>query len=158
MSTTYDGQSTSKLLDTVAQIDQRVDERLESGLAEFQQRLEKEKDPTQSQQNISKGKEKAPFSSAEIKKKSWADIMSEENGEVSDEDLAPSRAKKPKLLKVSEETKKLVKESFTTTLSNSDRREMWGTAPALDLAQTKCPRLDALFKTEFTGNLGGKAI
>ena len=54
--------------------------------------------------------------------------MSEEDGEVSEEDLMPPSAKRSKLV-VSEKTKELVKKSFSTSLFNPERRETKGRAP-----------------------------
>lgn len=103
-----------KLDNTVTQINQSVDQKLESGLATIQRRMD---------------------------------------GEL------PS-AKKLKL-QVSEETKELVKISFTSTLSYPERKETKGRAPDLDLPETRCPKLDALFKTQeskFSGNADAKQV
>ena len=161
----------------VTQINQSVDEKLETGLTAIQQRLEQRlessqrlKTPSKGNEKAtpnlaetSKGKGKAPPSPAETEHSSlvWADRMSEEDGEVSgDEDLIPPPAKKTKL-ELSEETKKLVKKSFSIPLSNPERRETKCRAPPLDLPETRCPRLDPLFKTgesKFGGNSEAKQV
>lgn len=66
--------------------------------------------------------------------------MSEEEGEIGSEPEQLPITKKA----VSEETKELVKQSFRKPLSTTSRREIWGRVPALDLAETRCPRLDSL--------------
>lgn len=148
-----------KLEVTVEHINQSVDGKLESGLAVLHQRVETELVEPRSQKAPKKAASRATAttSSEQAAGSSWADIMSEEDGEV---DLAP-KAKRPKLLPVSEETKDLVKSSFTKVLSNSERREIRQRAPALELPQTRCPRLDNLFKTQeskLSGNSEAKQV
>ena len=45
------------------------------------------------------------------------------------------------------ETKAVMKEDFTSTLSNIAWREIRSRAPGLDLQETCCPRLDSLYNT-----------
>ena len=166
------GRLDDKLDDTVAQINQSVDQKLESGLADIQQRLEQKLESDQRVRTPSskgkatptpaetgKGKGKAPPTPAESghTSRTWADIMSDEEGEASDEEPP---AKRPKLM-VSEETRQVVKKAFRTSLSNTERKETKGRAPDLDLAETRCPRLDPLFKTgesKFAGNSDAKQV
>lgn len=54
-----------------------------------------------------------------------------------------------------------MKEAFTTTLSNAARRGIKSRAPSLDLPETRCPRLDSLYKTsesKFSSNAEAKQI
>ena len=120
-----------KLDETVAQINQSVDQKLESGLADIQQRLEQK---LESDQRI-----RSPSSTGKA---------------------TPTPAETGKLI-VSEETRQVVKKAFRTSLSNTDRKETKGRAPDLDLAETRCPRLDPLFKTgepKFAGNTEAKQV
>ena len=167
------GRLDDKLANTVAQINQSVDQKLESGLTDIQQRLEQKLESDQRVRTPSskgkatptpaetgKGKGKAPPTPAESghTSRTWADIMSdEEEGEASDKEPP---AKRPKLM-VSEETRQVVKKAFRTSLSNTERKETKGRAPDLDLAETRCPRLDPLFKTgefKFAGNSDAKQV
>ena len=165
------GRLDDKLDDTVAQINQSVDQKLESGLADIQQRLEQKLESDQRVRTPSskgkatptpaetgKGKGKAPPTPAESghTSRTWADnnMSDEEEGEASDEEPP---AKRPKLM-VSEETRQ---KAFRTSLSNTERKETKDRAPDLDLAETRCPRLDPLFKTgesKFAGNSDAKQV
>ena len=159
----------------IAQINQSVDERLQSGLLEIQQSLENQQEPLQRQRSSGKGKEKASSTPTNSRSRSWADRVSEascsrswadrmsedeaEDGEI-DKEIDEPVTKKTKL-EVSEHTKELVRESFLKPLSTTSRRETRGRAPTLDLAETRCPRLDPLFKTQeskFTGNSEAKQV
>ena len=164
----------SRFDDTIAQINQSVEAQLHSGLSEIHQRLDTElgavqrqlrlsdKDPTHSaepERRLASAVTEETPTPAETEKRSWADIMSEEEGELSDEE--PVRSKKPKTVPVSEETKKLVKESFTKALSNSERKGIREKSSTLELPQTRCPKLDSLFKTQeskFTASSEAKHV
>lgn len=63
--------------------------------------------------------------------------------------------------KLSESLTEIVKDSFTTTLSNSSRRELRNKCPTPETVQTRCPRVDAVFKTpesRFSKNVEGKSL
>ena len=164
-----------KLSSTVSRINQSVDDKLDSSIWTLRQSLENTKADAQRRQRAAeKGKgrateeadtpdpEEGPSTS---RKKTWAEITQEdvELGLLPDEEELAGLVgpKKPRLVETSEATKVLVKEAFTSTLSNAQRREIRGRAPCLDLAETRCPRLDPLFKaseSRFMANAEAKQI
>ena len=166
-------------------INQSVEDKLQDALDNIRQRVDEELATAQSRRAATgkeKGKGKAlaaqnpdsdpgqttpEQSTSGTRTRLWADIMEEEEEDAldlavaSDEELEPGRAKRPKLLEVSEETKAVVKEAFTSTLSNMARREIRSRAPGLDLPETRCPRLDSLYKTsesKFSANSDAKQV
>ena len=125
---------TSLMTHTVAQINQSVDQKLESGLADIQQRLEQKLESDQ--------RARSPSSTGKA---------------------TPTPAETEKLI-VSEETiRQVVKKAFHMHLPLQHREEgdYKGRAPDLDLAETRCPRLDPQFKTgesKFAGNTEAKQV
>ncbi len=180
----FDQRVDSKLQESISLINQSVDSKLQGALADIQQRMDEELAAAQSRWTSAaggKGKGKAPPTPASdpesgasnlgqsnpgTQSRSWADRMEEEDDTLdltvpSDEELEPCRAKRPKLVEVSEETKEVVRAAFTSTLSNTARREIRGRAPGLDLTETRCPRLDSLYKTsesKFSSSTEAKQI
>ena len=62
------------------------------------------------------------------------------------------------VIKLSEEDEKLVRTVFSSTLPNAERRRLRNSYPTTGLPQTKCPRLDPVFKSSLASKTDTKAI
>lgn len=62
------------------------------------------------------------------------------------------------IVKLFETDKKLVQTAFSNTLANSERRRLRNSYPTTGLPQTKCPRLDPVFKSSLGSKTDVKAI
>ena len=84
--------------------------------------------------------------------------MSDDEMSEVDAHHPPSKKARPEPL--SDESRKLAKKAFTTTLSNAEWREIRTRAP-LEEPFTRCPRVDPLFKTtesRFAGSSKAKQV
>ena len=57
------------------------------------------------------------------------------------------------MVKLSEHSSVAVAAAFTKPMSNKDRRKLKGFFPTPDLSETRCPRLDSIFKTATASKL-----
>ena len=77
----------------------------------------------------------------------WADRgLAEEEGHLRPE-WSDSEEGEVHTISLSEYNVDLLSSSFSSTLSNSERRKVRNSFPAPDVLQTRCPRLDSVFKT-----------
>ena len=75
---------------------------------------------------------------------SWADQM---DGDEAKEDSDEEYPDKTSPITLSESNKSLLATSFSTTLSNSERRKVRNTFQTPGVVETRCPRLDPIFKS-----------
>ena len=80
----------------------------------------------------------------------WADIMDEtERGSenLSDGEVNPDIQDTPEALVLSDSSTAFVTSAFNSTLSNGERRRVRSAFPTPEVTVTRCPKLDAIFKT-----------
>ena len=73
----------------------------------------------------------------------WADREDDDPGDRDD----PQWSGEDASFTLSESNRKLLSSSFTTVLSNSERRKIRSAFPVPDVKETRCPRLDPIFKS-----------
>ncbi len=81
----------------------------------------------------------------------WADRDDES---MEGRDLPSWDSEDEETLEVSENTKALLTKAFSVTLRNTERRRLRNRFPTPDTAQTRCPKLDPIFKTPGSGVKG----
>ena len=74
----------------------------------------------------------------------WPPSNDEEDMEERSEKCARDA---PKAIKLSEANATLISSAFTSVLPNTERRRIRDSFPTTELVETRCPRLDPLFRT-----------
>ena len=82
---------------------------------------------------------------ASVPRPQWSDSDQDEHDERAE--VGDGRSGTPSVIQLSEENAALVSSAFSTVLPSAERKRVRDSFPCPGLEETRCPRLDPLFKT-----------